>query len=426
VQRRLNPKSSRMRIRLCLPVVAVLLLLLPCHFAHSQVVTPQTIEGANYVPAHAYNAFQMWRDYDHNETEHDFQLAQSAHLNAIRIWASYEYWQLYPANFELKFNDLLSVAREHGLRVLVSIFENDGVAPTEATENGDTTTTGSCLQSPGTIIATDRSAWNQVNVNGPSPQDWVEWFMDSYASEDQLLAIEIMNEPGVGDTGTEPFAAQMFQLAAHRRSVLGSSVKLTMGTVDLPAATLFEQGSDTQPSIRPDIIELHIDFTQPQDVLQGGALGDAISDARLFAQTLPPAVDGAPVQVWLTEWQRTRQDMVPPGGQKLFPTQERGPDYASMAAAVRRYNVGNFFWSLMVKPGYLYGFREQGVSNGLFWPMETYPGPGGLVSSQADFIAIVDDPSVTPPPEYPVPPNFFKHAHYALAPQNSQDAGASH
>jgi hypothetical protein len=218
----------------------------------------------------------------------------------------------------------------------------------------------------------------------------------------------------------------MFRLAADRRSVLGSRVKLTMGTVDLPAITLFEQGSYTQPPIQPDIIELHIDFTQPQDVLKGGALGDAISGARLFAQTLPPAVDGTPVQVWLTEWQRTRQDIVPPGGKKLFPTDERGPDYASMAAAVHRYNVGNFFWSLMVKPGYLYSFRQQGVSNGLFWPMDTYPGPGGLVSSQADFIAIVNDPSVTPPPEYPVPPNFFKHADYALSPQEPEDAAASH
>ena len=52
-----------------------------------------SVRGAIYIPAEAYNAPQMWKNFSLAETRRDFGYAQRINLNALRIWASYEYWQ---------------------------------------------------------------------------------------------------------------------------------------------------------------------------------------------------------------------------------------------------------------------------------------------------------------------------------------------
>ena len=60
--------------------------------------------------------------------------------------------------------------------------------------------------------------------------------------------------------------------------------------------------------------------------------------------------------------------------------------------------MGNFFWSLMVKPAYLKGQRLKGTVNGLFWP-------DGSVLSLRDARAISNDNSLELKEE-PLPPDF--------------------
>jgi hypothetical protein len=331
---------------------------------------PASIRGAIYVPAEAYNAPQMWKNFSLAETRRDFGYAREVHLNALRIWASYEYWQLEPAKFQSEFDQLLGAAHDSGIRVLVSLFENDGVPPTP--ENMWTTDPQKAfaIQSPGKDIATgDPSHWE-------GSRRFVVWFMNRYRNDDRVLAIEVMNEPraGKGAPGTVPFAKSMFATAKS----LQGTVPLTLGSARI------EQAEEFIP-LGLNVIEFHDNF--PPSIQ---AFEDSARDAIALGQK-------AHLPVWLTEWQRVRVSGSGFSGPKIA-ADERMTDYASMASTVHSLPMGSFFWSLMVKRAYLKGQRANGTVNGLFWP-------DGAVTSLKDAQAIADDPHLRLR-ERPIPANF--------------------
>ena len=316
------------------------------------------IRGAVYIPAEAYNAPQMWKNFNVAETRRDFGYAQEIHLNALRLWASYEYWQMEPKHFKASLDQLLDEAHAHGIRILISLFENDGVAPTR--QNMWTTDPKKAfdVRSPALAIASPahKERWEK-------PRGFLKWFMQNYRNDPRLLAIEVMNEP---DRVTTPFAESMFQTA---KSMEGR-VPLTIGSDGVDHALRFIP-------LGLDIIEFHVNFPPTRENFES-----EITNAMAVGKQnhLP---------VWLTEWQRLR-----PGGsgwgETKIPRAETVPDYASLAPIVRQYQIGNFFWSLMVKPAYLPPQRAQGTINGLFLP-------DGSVWSLNDARAIADDPSLDIP-----------------------------
>jgi hypothetical protein len=329
----------------------------------AQAQTPSApaplVRGAIYIPFEAYNAPQMWKDFDAKEVDRDLGYAQSLNLNALRSWASYEYWKQDPKKFEANFDQYLAIAKRHGIRILVSLFENDGVQPTA--ENMWTTDPRKAfaIQSPGEAIATGpERGWE-------GPREFVTWFMKKYGNDDRLIAIEVMNEPrrpGGHDPASRDFAKSMLATA----KALHGSVPLTMGTQAI------REVDDYIPGI--DIIEFHDNF--PPNIQQiRGVIDNAIAAGQRT---------GKPV--WLTEWQRVR-----PGGsgfgKEPIGAGERGTDYASLAPVVNGYPIGTFFWSLMVKRAYLPGQRHKGTVNGLFWP-------DGSVIDLAGARAIAGDPAL--------------------------------
>jgi len=142
---------------------------------------------------------------------------------------------------------------------------------------------------------------------------------------------------------------------------------LTLGSARIEVAELFIP-------LGLDIIQFHDNFPSSLEELRS-MTKDALA---LGAKT------GLPV--WLTEWQRLRTSATGFGHEKISAA-DRLPDYASMAAAVREYPVGSFFWCLMVKRAYLKGQRLNGTVNGLFWP-------DGSVESLKDARAIANDPKL--------------------------------
>lgn len=331
---------------------------------------PASIRGAIYVSSEAYNAPQMWKNFSLAETQRDFGYAREIHLNALRIWASYEYWKLEPAKFQSEFDQLLGAAHDSKIRILVSLFENDGVPPTP--ENMWTTDPQKAfaIQSPGREIATgDPSHWE-------APRHFVAWFMDRYRNDDRLLAIEVMNEPreGTSPPATVPFAKSMFTTAKS----LQGTVPLTLGSARI------EQAEEFIP-LGLDVIEFHDNF--PPTIQ---AFEDSAKNAVALGQKT-----GLPV--WLTEWQRLRASGSGFSGPKIA-AEDRMTDYASMASAVHSFRMGSFFWSLMVKRAYLKGQRANGTVNGLFWP-------DGAVTSLKDAQAIADDPDLHLR-ERPIPAGF--------------------
>jgi Cellulase (glycosyl hydrolase family 5) len=351
-----------------------LLTTLPAHGAPRKD-PPASIHGAVYVPSNAYNAPQLWKNFSAEETKRDFGYARAIHVNAFRVWASYEFWKMEPAKFQEELDQMLAVAHDNGIRIMISLFENDGVPPTE--ENMWTTdpTKAFDIQSPGREIATgDRSEWE-------APRGFVQWFMKRYRSDDRMLAIEVMNEPNVGKNGqpgTVPFAQSMFTTA---KSMQGT-VPLTLGSARIAVAELFIP-------LGLDIIQYHLNFPRNTEELR-----TATKEALALGVR-----SGLPV--WLTEWQRLRSSASGFGNEKITAA-DRGPDYASMAATVREYPIGSFFWCLMVKRAYLKGQRLNGTGNGLFWP-------DGSVESLKDARAIANDPKLDLK-ETSIPPDYGMEA----------------
>jgi hypothetical protein len=355
---------------LCLACFAGNSLAAPAHESAASV------RGAVYIPAEAYNAPQMWQNFSLAETRRDFGYAQKVKLNALRIWASYEYWRMEPDRFQKSLDQLLEAAHETGIRILMSLFENCGVPPTPQNMWATDPAKAFAINSPDedTSLPKHREQWEQ-------PREFVRWFMEHYRHDHRLLAIEVMNEPEPevgGNKPTMPFAKSMFESANSLRG----SVALTVGTVSV------EQAEQFIP-LGLDVIEFHDNF--PQNLKQ-------------FAKSLQHAVEVGQkhrLPVWLTEWQRLRPSGSGWGSERL-PESETLPDYASLASLVQEYPIGSFFWSLMVKRAYLPAQRNKGTVNGLFWPE-------GSVWSLADARAIAKDPSLTIAEKKTLPPGFLEY-----------------
>lgn len=348
--------------------------------AQVRVDDPASVTGAIYIPSNAYNAPQMWKNFDPAEVDRDLGYAQVIKLNALRVWASYEYWQMAPAKFQANFERFLGIAQKHRMRVLISLFEQDGEQPTSANMWATDPVNGLDIQSPGNAITRGPEAgWE-------APRGFIKWFMGRYKNDARLLAIEVMNEPAVGGRGqgnAVPFAKSMLQTAKS----LQGSVPLSIGCAGL------EECKGYVP-LGLDVMQFHDNFPRSVEGIQRG-IDNAVATAKEM---------GKPV--WLTEWQWVRPSGSGFGQQAITPA-ERTPNYASLAPTVNAAPLGTFFWSLMVKRAYLKSQRGKGTVNGLFWP-------DGSVESLADARAIANDPTLQLR-EKPIPADWGMEAANARA-----------
>ncbi len=319
--------------------------------------TNDLIRGAIYIPAKAYNAPQFWRFYEPSVTARDLGYASVVHVNALRVWVSYEYWRMKPDAFTSAFEDFLTQAAQHGIRVMPSLFENCGVPPTEENMWNIDPANAYAIRSPHKEEIVDRpERWGE-------PMEFLDWFMKRYANDQRLLAIEVFNEPYPEESMR--FVRALLKRASEQRG----SVPLTFGGGPLEMNLYFLDCG-------LDILQIHENFPASTEHLQ----------KKIAAAQRAERILGRPV--WLTEWQRIR----PSGGGwndgDVVPEEERGPDLASCAETIYRSGIGSFFWSLMVKIAYLPQQRPRGTFNGLFWE-------DGAVWSLADARAIAGDPNLS-------------------------------
>ena len=338
---------------------------------------PETIRGAIYVSSNAFNAPQMWKNFSVEETQRDFGYAKKINLNALRLWASYEYWKLEPERFKTSFDQMLGAAEQSGIRIMVSLFERCGksYSPAEMWSTDPRRAFAMISPSPEVFSPEHKSEWE-------APRAFVKWFMENYRNDERLLAIEVMNEPQLqprNQPPSVPFAKSMFVTA----KAMQGSVPLTIGI-------------DDHEDLAEEFIPLGLDFIQFHDNFppSAEALEEHIQAAiRLGAKHHLP--------VWLGEWQRVRPSGSGWSGEKLS-AEETTPNYASLAPVVQKYPIGSFFWSLMVKRAYLQAQRERGTINGLFWP-------DGSVWSLADARAIARDPQLDLVEKKSLPPGFLDY-----------------
>jgi len=292
---------------------------------------PVDVRGALYVPSRAWNTYQMWADYDRSVIERDLGYAERVNVNAIRTWVSFERWHEAPDALERDVDHFLTAAEDRGIRAVLGLFESVGKEPTEENLTETDPLQAPPCQSPSSAIIRNERRWDE-------PREYVRWFMDRFRDDDRLLAIEVMNEPG-WLPNTKRFAGGMFETMAEERG----AIPLTVGSTSLANNAEYVDWS-------ADILQFHYNFPNHTGVYE-----DLLPDATQLAADLD-----APV--WLTEWQRVASY----GWGSAETVEEWQPGYASLAPTIHEHGVGNFFWSLMVKPAYVRYMRRRGIINGLF------------------------------------------------------------
>lgn len=299
------------------------------------------VRGAIYFPSRAFNHYQTWESYDRSAVHGDLVRATDLGLNALRVFVSFEYWRDHPERFERRFDSFLKLAGGHGLRVLPMLFESIGDEPTEANLTDRDVTTAFAVKSPHSEIVKTPARWSE-------PRRFVSWFVERYGDDDNLLAVEIMNEPGKWKKRVA-FCQEM--LVAAREA--DEDVPLTMGCKDFEFNELY-----ADPGL--DVYQFH--FNLPPTAAD---MRTKLREAAAFAEETE-------TPIWLTEWQRTREE----------PPNKFLPNYSSLAPVIRESEIdGDFFWQLMLKPAYIEKPRKQGRLNGLFHE-------NGEVFSSADARAI--------------------------------------
>jgi hypothetical protein len=314
------------------------------------------IRGAVYFPSRAYNAWQTWNELNLEEIDRDFGYAQDAGINALRMFVSFEYWQEEPEKFFERFEQVIALSQQHGIRVMPVLFEDCGTDNTEETRKNKNPHTAICVCSPCRAIQGDPARW--VEVHG-----FVDAFMRRYGNDERLLAIECMNEPNC-HSGNVPFTQHIVALAKGYQG----SVPLTIGCITLWHNLYF--GNDL------DIYQYHDNFPQSAENLRR-----VIRDAKTVQQLMRKPC-------WLTEWQRVRE-AGPGWDTAVIPQEYTVPALATLASTVYAEGVGSFFWSLMVKPAYLMAQRPNGTYNGLFHE-------DGSVYSLKDYQAIAGKEKIRP------------------------------
>ena len=284
------------------------------------------------MPARAFNRYQMWKDYDRAVIERDLGYADRLNLNAIRTWMSYTYWLEDPEGHEERLEHFLDAAADRDMRVVLGLHDSIGHEPTYENLVDDDPLTAVHTFSPATRTMRNERLWSK-------PREYIRWFMQRYRSDSRLLAIELTNEPGWSQQDVDFMAKMAETLTAYR-----GDIPLTVGATSLTNNTTYLDWG-------MDILQFHYNFAQTPAQYRR-----ALRQANNIAS-------GMRAPVWLSEWQRIRQ------GDGFFANvsqEESVPDYSSLADPIRRSGIGNFFWSLMVKPAYSVRLRRMGVVNGLF------------------------------------------------------------
>ncbi len=286
------------------------------------------IPGAVYLSAASRRPYEMWRDYDRSLIERDLGYAAKLKLNALRVFLSYEYWLEDRGRLENSLYHLLHSAWGQKIRILPVLFTCWGIEPAGEAKSAWT-------RSPGSALIDDPAAWIGI-------EDYVNWFMQRWSHEHRVLALEIVDEP---ETASEfKFARQMLQRASRHRK----SLPLTFGAKRLEDSRFFQD-------LPLDILQIHPIPSASEDELRR-QLDLALQTQEILQRP-----------VLLAEWQ---------------------PASASMAALVQSHALGNFFWSLMVRPVDFPGEPRGATATGIFHE-------SGAVWNLADARAISGDPELS-------------------------------
>jgi hypothetical protein len=189
-------------------------------YTYAKVTSPiydfSTVVGAIYNPYSADNAIDFWNNYNPAEVDQELRYAEAYGMNTITVYLHYFNWLADRVGFLSKFENLLEIATNHGLKV-APIFYDDcwnydpEPGPQPPPIWGDSNS--QWVESPGHPV--EENYFNPISSSSSttyktSLQNYITDFASVHRNDPRILYWEIMNEPGCsGDSSMQERRAQL-------------------------------------------------------------------------------------------------------------------------------------------------------------------------------------------------------------------------
>ncbi len=141
-----------------------------------------SIKGFNYQPSYGSNGFELWQQFDAAIVERELRAGKRyfPHMNAIRVWLSWDSFKRNPERFAANFDTTLGIAAQCDLLVMPVLFNrwHDGA-----------------LDYGGIYIDhfLPRVSWLQQQENMFTP--YLEMIVGRHATDARVFAWDLCNEP---------------------------------------------------------------------------------------------------------------------------------------------------------------------------------------------------------------------------------------
>jgi len=155
-----------------------------------------TVKGVNYIPRTAVNSVEMWMkdSFDPDTIDEELGWAKGAGYTCIRVQLQFAVWQEDPEGFLDRVDELLSLARQHALRVVLVLFDDLNLAgkPPHVGRQPDPVPgrhNARWVPSPATKAVTDRNQW-------PALEKYVKGVMGRFRRDARVLYWDLYNTAG--------------------------------------------------------------------------------------------------------------------------------------------------------------------------------------------------------------------------------------
>jgi hypothetical protein len=151
------------------------------------------LTGANYVPANAINALEMWQQatFDPVQIDRELGLAESIGMNTMRVFLHDLLWQQDEVGFKERMAKFLAIAEKHRIRPIFVLFDscwdpNPRLGPQHSPTPG--VHNSGWVQAPGAQALRDSVHYERL-------KDYVKGVMSAFARDRRVLAWDLWNEP---------------------------------------------------------------------------------------------------------------------------------------------------------------------------------------------------------------------------------------
>jgi len=217
---------------------------------YPKVISPvydfSKIVGAVYNPYSADNAIDFWNNYNPEEVDRELRYAEAYGMNTITVYLHYFSWLADRVGLQSKFENLLEIATNHGLKVAPIFYDdcwNYDPAPGPQPPPVWGVHNSQWVESPGHPV--EQNYFNPISSSDSttyktSLQNYIADFAFVHRNDPRILYWEIMNEPGCsGDGSMQERRAQLMNDGRMAILAVGATQPISSPQVQEDEGTYF-------------------------------------------------------------------------------------------------------------------------------------------------------------------------------------------